>query len=331
MGEYKQLKNISMIKLSIIVPLYNVEKYIEKCLLSCLNQDIPQSDYEIIVVNDGSPDGSLAIAERIAATATNITIISQNNGGLSAARNTGLKYAKGEYVWFVDSDDWIESNCLQQLVTTLYDERLDALVINGVRVINGYNKKNPPRAYTDRILSGKEFLKCTIVNCAAVITIYRKDILFSNNISFKTGIFHEDAEFTPRAYFFVQKIAIKNYHFYYNLLNPSSITQTINPKKGFDLLKVAYSLHTFQQGILDEDNSYYNKYIASVINQALNNAMIMDKKDLNLFINELVKNRYIFNALIKSEGMIYKLEGILFKLFPRKCVSIYKFLKRIKG
>ena len=98
-------------KLSIIIPMYNVEPYIEKCLLSCLNQNIPHADYEIIVVNDGSPDGSLGIARRIASTVDNMLIVSQENGGLSAARNKGLSYAKGEYVWFVDSDDWIEENC----------------------------------------------------------------------------------------------------------------------------------------------------------------------------------------------------------------------------
>ena len=103
-------------KISLIVPVYNVEKYIEKCLLSCLKQDIPQSDYEIIVVNDGSPDSSLAIAERIAAAATNIIIVSQKNGGLSAARNTGLKIAKGDYIWFIDSDDTIKENCLKSIV-----------------------------------------------------------------------------------------------------------------------------------------------------------------------------------------------------------------------
>lgn len=105
-----------MVKLSIIIPVYNVELYIEKCLQSCLSQDIPYDEYEIIVVNDGSPDGSLAIAESIAKTTTNMTIISQKNGGLSAARNTGMSVAKGEYIWFVDSDDWIETKDRKSVV-----------------------------------------------------------------------------------------------------------------------------------------------------------------------------------------------------------------------
>ena len=322
---------MDMVKLSIIIPVYNVEQYLEKCLQSCLSQDIPHKEYEIIVVNDGSPDGSLHIAERIASNSTNVSVISQENGGLSAARNTGLKVAKGEYIWFVDSDDWIEANCLKQLIDTLYGEQLDALVINGVRVINGVEKRNPPRVYTDKILSGKEFLKGTVDNCAAVITNYKRALLRENNLEFMKGIFHEDAEFTPRAYFYVEKIAIKNYHFYYNLLNPLSITQKVNPKKGFDLIDVASNLFKFQQGIQKEDNSYYNKYITSALNQALNNAILMNKSNKSLFIDKIGKNKYLFNSLIKSEGIGYKIEGLLFKLFPKKCISIYKLLKRIKG
>ncbi len=320
-----------MVKLSIIIPVYNVEQYLEKCLQSCLLQDIPHNDYEIIVVNDGSPDGSLAIAERIAKSATNITVISQENGGLSAARNTGMSVAKGDYVWFVDSDDWIETNCLKQLTDTLYNDKLDALVINGVRVVNGENKKNPPRVFTDKILSGKEYLKRTIVNCAAVITIYKREILSKYNLTFKKGIFHEDAEFTPRAYYHIERIAIKNYHFYYNLLNPASITQKVNPKKGFDLIVVACSLFAFQQEIQEEDNFYYNKYIASVLNQALNNAILMDNENKSLFIDKIYEHRNLFNSLINTNGILYKIEGILFKIFPQKCVSIYEFIKKIKS
>lgn len=311
--------------------MYNVELYIERCLLSCLNQDISSEEYEIIVVNDGSPDGSLAIAERIANTTTNMTVISRENGGLSAARNTGMSVAKGDYIWFVDSDDWIETNCLKRLTDTLYNEQLDALVINGIRVIDGVERKNPPREYTGQILSGKEYLKGAVVNCAAVITIYKRELLYKNNLEFKKGIFHEDAEFTPRAYFYVRRIAVKDYHFYYNLLNPASITQKANPKKGFDLIGVACSLYKFQQEIKSEDNSYYNKYIASALNQALNNAIIMDEDNRKQFIERIHEHKYIFNSLTKTKGIAYKMEGYLIKLFPRHCVSIYKLLKKIKS
>ena len=114
--------------LTIVIPVYNVEKYIEKCLLSCVHQDIPSDSYEIIVVNDGTKDNSLRIAESIATTHSNISIVSQQNKGLSAARNTGLKLAKGNYIWFIDSDDWIEDNCLSSICQRLAQD-IDILQI----------------------------------------------------------------------------------------------------------------------------------------------------------------------------------------------------------
>lgn len=104
--------------LSIIIPVYNVENYVEHCITSCLKQNILISEYEIIIVNDGSTDNSLFIAEKTATGHPNIKIISQCNKGLSMARNKGLSLAQGDYIWFVDSDDYIEENCLKQIIET---------------------------------------------------------------------------------------------------------------------------------------------------------------------------------------------------------------------
>lgn len=101
--------------LSFIIPVYNVEKYLAECLDSLMDQDIPHEEYEIICVNDGSTDGSLEILEDYSQKSVNVRIISKENGGLAAARNTGLEAALGEYIWFVDSDDFIQRNCLGEL------------------------------------------------------------------------------------------------------------------------------------------------------------------------------------------------------------------------
>lgn len=319
-----------MVKLSIIIPVYNVELYIEKCLQSCLSQDIPYDEYEIIVVNDGSPDGSLAIAESIAKTTTNMTIISQKNGGLSAARNTGMSVAKGEYIWFVDSDDWIETNCLKLMTSTLYEEDLDALVINGIKVIGDKKIKIKAKEHDGCTFTGLEYLDIAIVNCAAVKTIYRRTVLEDNNISFLSGIYHEDAEFTPRAYYAINRIKVTNYYFYYNRLNPHSITQTPNPKKGFDLLTVALSLYDFKQNKRTEHKKIYDKYIASVINQSLSNAISMNGEPLNTYMSKITHIKHLFKSFNNHPRIIYKTEGLLFSLFPSKCVLMYKFIKRFK-
>jgi glycosyltransferase involved in cell wall biosynthesis len=123
-----------MIKLSIVIPIYNVEKYLAKCIESVLNQDIPTDEYEIILINDGSTDSSLQIAEKFVQMHPYIRLISQENQGLSAARNRGLDESKGEYVWFIDSDDWIQTDILKQLLLLCVFNELDMLSINRIRV-----------------------------------------------------------------------------------------------------------------------------------------------------------------------------------------------------
>ena len=113
--------------LSIIIPIYNIEKYIEKCVSSCLQSS--QVSYEIILVNDGTKDGSMDVIRHMS-NLPNISIINQENQGLSVARNTGLSKAKGKYVWFVDGDDWIEPNSIQLLAAKLNNDTPDVLAFD---------------------------------------------------------------------------------------------------------------------------------------------------------------------------------------------------------
>ena len=101
--------------LSMIIPVYNTEKYLAECLDSCLAQDFPYDDYEIICVNDGSKDGSLDILRSYEARYPNIIVIDQPNGGVSAARNAGLDAARGDYIWFIDADDFIQESVLAEI------------------------------------------------------------------------------------------------------------------------------------------------------------------------------------------------------------------------
>ena len=108
-----------MKKISLILPVYNVELYLPKCIESCLNQDLPKTEYEMIIVIDGSSDNSLSVARKYQQKYGCISIVEQSNGGLSSARNTGLKHATGEYVWCIDTDDYINENILKGIVTQL--------------------------------------------------------------------------------------------------------------------------------------------------------------------------------------------------------------------
>lgn len=323
-------------KLSIIIPMYNVEMYIEECLLSCLKQDFSACNYEIIVVNDGSPDGSLAIAERVASTASNIHIISQPNGGLSAARNTGVRHAKGDYLWFVDSDDRIRENCIKNLVEQCERNNLDLLAIAAANVIDGCEVRR--FSYTNlSIVSGGLVLEKGRMQHCVPFTIYRRKFFLQHQLQFYPGIFHEDSEFSPRAYYYAKRVGFSNEVVYLVSINPNSITRSINYKKTFDCLKVAMSAHDFLLNVTKgEHATFYHNHIALMINNAMSNFLkpVDDVEKLQgaqrEFSKVLLKNKYLIKHLLLSSILKYRIEGILFTLFPRHMVKIYRILQYLK-
>lgn len=322
--------------LSIIIPMYNVELYIEQCLLSCLRQNIPASDYEIIVVNDGSPDGSLAIAENIANRTSNIHIISQPNSGLSIARNTGVLHAKGDYLWFVDSDDRIRENCLKDLIEQCKRDRLDLLAIAAANVIEGNEVRR--FSYTNlSVVSGGEVLEKGCIQHCVPFTIYRRNFFLQYQLQFYPGIFHEDSEFSPRSYYYAKRVGFSNEIAYLVTINPNSITRSINYKKSFDCLKVAISAHNFLLNITKGKHAtFYHNHIAQIINNAMANFLkpVEDEKERQRaeqkFSKELLANRWLIKHLLSSSILKYRIEGLLFTLFPRHMVKIYRILQYLK-
>ena len=154
----------SELLLSIIVPVYNVERYLPKCIDSLLNQDLPSDAYEIIIVDDGSPDVCPAICDDYAMRFANIKVIHRENGGLSAARNSGIDGAEGKFVQFVDSDDYLESNVLKTLVEKMETDQLDVLRFNYRNVNERYEEIEPNKDpkhwvnYSSEVCDGLTFL-----------------------------------------------------------------------------------------------------------------------------------------------------------------------------
>lgn len=314
-------------KLSIIIPMYKVERYIKKCLLSCLNQDIPVDDYEIIVVNDGSPDDSLAIADHVASTTMNITLISQDNGGLSVARNKGLSLAKGEYVWFVDSDDWIEDNCLGGILKCLDDTTPDFLQLQYRLSYDDDSLNKNCYCRINGVIDGIQQIANGGVPIPAQFVVYRREFLEKNRLTFYPGIYHEDCEFKPRALFLAERCTSYDkvvYNYYQR--TSGSITTVANPKRAFDLLKVAYSIDTFYTEVAKGRCSlFFHNHISLMINNALS---VVGEKN-RAFSSLLYKEKRLFVHLRKSSILKYKVEGWLFTLFPNRSVSIYNLLRKI--
>lgn len=178
--------------LSFIVPVYNVEKYLTECLDSLLEQDIPHEEYEIICVNDGSTDGSLAILREYEAKYTNIRVIDQKNSGVATARNAGLDIAQGEYIWFFDSDDFIRTGILAALQQRIAETDADRIKI-GVYIVQGGLTEQE----SSELASGALQVNAHIYDSSSVTSLMRRSFLNTHNCRFQyPGLTHgEDSIF----------------------------------------------------------------------------------------------------------------------------------------
>lgn len=234
-------------KLSIVVPIYKVEPYLPKCVESLLAQDLPKEDYEIILVDDGSPDRCGEICDAYAARYVNVKVVHRKNGGLSAARNTGIEVAQGEYVQFVDSDDYLEPNVLKELVEKMDSDKLDILRFNYQNVNERYevfepNKVSKPFVdYRDEVRDGLTFLTERLgFGCYAWQFLLRRELL--EGCVFKEGIYFEDMEWTPRVLLKAKRVTSTDMMVYDYLMRQGSITQSVDEKKKRKMLDDRLSL-----------------------------------------------------------------------------------------
>ena len=314
-------------KLSIIIPVYNVEKYVEKCIRSCENQNISKEDYEVVVVNDGSPDGSLVIVERLAKEYPNIKIISQNNQGLSGARNTGFMAAKGEYVWFVDSDDWIEKDCLANIISLLNGE--DVLAMGYILAhddvslnrVHDYKKKEQ--------CSGWQLLNRENIT-QAQFYISRREFLLNNDLSFYPGIFHEDSEYTPRMLYKARTVTFLDKPVYFFYKRPNSITTSLNPKKAFDRVIIARNLHEYELATRHECKKRFDDKICQVFNCALDEIEKCSSSEQEKFNTLLYENKELLMHFVNSPRFRHKVQGVLFMAFPHHVLQIHNNMNKWK-
>lgn len=268
MEDSAKMKNTSHIthntlgqpKLSIVVPIYNVEPYLRKCVDSLLAQDM--DDYEIILVDDGSTDSCPEICDEYAAGIHNtsihntcsIRVIHQENAGLSAARNTGIKAARGTYLMFVDSDDYIEPNVLTGLIAQMERDNLDVLRYRLQYVNPQYEVYNPYKSdpfkgndYSEAPIDGVAFLNSRMnTQCYAWQFILRRDLIVPDDsvhsftpslvhslsgVLFTPGIYFEDTEWMPRMLLKAKRVAGTNTVVYNYLVREGSITNAVNRSK----------------------------------------------------------------------------------------------------
>ncbi|MBQ4122870.1 glycosyltransferase family 2 protein [bacterium] len=235
-------------EISVIVPVYNVEKYLKQCLDSILNQTF--SNIEIICVNDGTKDSSRKILEEYRKKDFRIKIVDKKNGGLSSARNAGLKVAQGEFISFIDSDDWVEHNMLEKLYNSITTLDTD-ITICAVHQIDEQTQKvddsNPyytlgyfDETFDNKVFSYKDVRPFVMDVCVmAWNKLYRRSLIDSCNAEFPDGKIFEDGPFFFSLFFKTERVSIvRDFLYFYRINRAGSIVQKAG-KKFLDIIDVA--------------------------------------------------------------------------------------------
>ena len=226
------------IDLSIIVPVYNIQKYIGKCLESILK--IRNIDYEVLVINDGSPDDSQKIIDEYCQKNSRVKSFIKENGGLSSARNYGMKKAQGEYIWFVDGDDLIVASEFEKLFKKIEGLDLDVVLGNFINFfdenkIEIKKRENFKKLENLPILTGKEYFDFTDNENLFEVTvwrnIYKREFLLEKNIFFENGLIFEDELFSRIVINKAEKVKYFDYYIYLYRQNvEGSIMKSANTK-----------------------------------------------------------------------------------------------------
>lgn len=315
-------------KLSIIVPVYNVEQYLCRCLDSLNYQNLAKDQYEVLVLNDGSNDKSGEMARKYCEEFfSSFHYYEHPNRGLSGTRNRGIREAKGNFIWFVDSDDWINDNCLDAICKVLTDD-VDILAFNGF-IPEGGRVENS-LCYNEKVKDKKSLFTKGFAD-AAQFYIYRREFLLENNCFFKEGIKHEDTLFTPITLHKAKNISFYRKPVYHFLQRPGSITTVVDIKRIYDLRDNMILLYKYSDIIKDEivKNGFLNHmahHITEMLNYGIDNG-----KEGELLISQIMSEHPEFWQIMKNAiDMKPKILYWMVKLSPLPFVITYRLLTKLR-
>lgn len=322
-------------KVSVIVPVYNVEDYIEKCVKSLMNQTY--DNIEIILVDDGSPDRSPLIIDNLAKTDSRVHAIHQQNKGVSVARNTGLEHASGDYIMFVDGDDWVDSDYVSYFVE----------LVKGTKTLIGMSKNNysvsktvtAEKKYTVEAEKAIEWIYYDEIFVAVWNKIYSRKLLVDNKISFDSSIwFGEGMLFNIQCLQYVDTVAVGEKAVYHQTYNPNSAMRKFNLEsnlcgiKSLDVQKGIWRKSTPSIEKAWEYHRYrFNRYIASGL---LESGIVSEYQDL---YNECIRNirKDIMLPLKTERTLKAKASWILYFISPvlmtKRSLRVRKELARKFG
>lgn len=313
-------------KISVIIPVYNVEKYLDQCIQSIIQQTY--KDLEIILVDDGSKDQSGTICDRYASIDQRIKVIHKSNGGLSNARNTGLQEASGDYVLFVDSDDYYEKkDGIEILLQSIINHPVDILNFHFKKYIE--DKEQYQIVFneisTDELYAIKNYedqlawmMKNSQYISSACNKLIKRQLLIENHLFFEEGVLSEDIEWSIKLMIIARSMGISNLDFYVYRQREDSITHSVSDKHIQDLFQ-----------IIDKSNELINKlsnkkikescyhYLSFQYGTLLINIHYASKKIRNMYYDKIKKYSYI---------LAYHCDNRIKILYYIKCIFGFRTL-----
>lgn len=315
-----------MIKVSIIIPVYNSEKYISRCLDSIINQSY--KNIEVLVINDGSSDNSLKILKEYEKKYNNIKVIDKENEGVAITRNKGIKLATGDYIMFIDNDDFIDSDYLESYINSVSND-VD-IVMGGYKRVNEKNKI----LFYER-LKDTNWSKYIIM--APWAKLYKKEFLIKNNIEFLSYKIGEDVYFNLLAYSKNPKIKIIDYIGYNWFFNTKSVSNTT--QKGLDTdIDITYLLDNINNNYKDKNQNellnyfyfrYYIWYLLFSGKSSTSNQFMLQYNKIKKWLDKNnIKNR-IFPFSTKLKGESFKNRIIVLCFLITEKLHLIKLFSRI--
>lgn len=326
--------------LSIIIPIYNVEQFIAQCIESIYSQHFPLERFEVIAVNDGTPDHSMDIVKRFAAKYSNLQIINQENKGLSVARNTGMQYAKGDYVWFVDSDDWLSGKSLSIVwQNILHYPQIDVFATVLMMQYEKNDKAKVEYVPNPKVKSGRDYMfRNNNANRGACQRyVFKKAFLEKYDLRFMPGVYHEDGEFSNRMLYLADKLMIIPQPVYnYRIRTSGSIMSSRKMKMNDDLVKIFFVLREFAEKYVRGNEDYWP--YRGKIYECLTASVLFSRNEI--FTREFDYFYQVNKHLIKKEARTLLLhfshfsfkENITllqFALFPKVPTQLRQGIKRL--
>ena len=313
-------------KISVIVPVYNVYDYLDKCLKSLVNQTL--KDIEILIVNDGSTDKSQEIIDKYSKKYKNIKAFKKPNSGLSDTRNYALGHVTGEYITFVDSDDYVEPDMYMKMYEKAKSGNYDIVACD----INYVYKDHEEKILTDPkkdVINNKDlFINLYPTVCTK---IFKKELFLESQLQFKSGVWYEDVEFMYRLLPYVNSFGVIHEAFYNYVQREKSITATVSPKI-YDYIKNSNGLVEYYK-----KNNFYDKYykeleyvyVRYVYATFVKTCLGYEYQDYLKAVDEAIKNVHEHFPKYRRNKYFYKsLKGLYMVLFNK---TIAKLLYKVRS